>query len=119
MYNWSTDVGELKKDPKKYTIWKLEQMVNFGLNGEKLSKVDLKNNRWLLIFFILRAARPLPSGTCIIGIPKTLIFFLIKKWMHNPYCLFSRKFNSRQGLLPLIFSKVLTVNYFFFIIRTK
>ncbi|HAZ28245.1 MAG TPA: hypothetical protein DCY48_00500 [Candidatus Magasanikbacteria bacterium] len=48
MYNWSTDVGELKKDPKKYTIWKLEQMVNFGLNGEKLSKVDLKKN-WDLL----------------------------------------------------------------------
>lgn len=38
MYNWSTDTTELQKDPIKYAIWKLEQMVNFGLQGEKLSK---------------------------------------------------------------------------------
>lgn len=38
MYNWSTDTTELQKDPEKYAIWKLEQMVNFGLNGEKLNR---------------------------------------------------------------------------------
>ena len=42
MYNWSTDTTELKKDSEKYTIWKLEQMVNFGLQGEKLSQKLLK-----------------------------------------------------------------------------
>ena len=48
MRNWSTDTKELKKDKKKYTIWKLEQMVNFGLGREKLSKKQLKKN-WSLL----------------------------------------------------------------------
>jgi len=38
MYNWSTDTTELKKDPEKYTIWKLEQLIGYGLDGEKLNK---------------------------------------------------------------------------------
>ena len=42
MKNWSTDENQLKKDPEKYAIWKLEQMVNFGLGGEKLSAIALK-----------------------------------------------------------------------------
>ena len=42
MYNWSTDNQELKKDKKKYAIWKIEQMVNFGLGDEKLNEKDLK-----------------------------------------------------------------------------
>lgn len=42
MYNWSVDEKELKKYPEQYTIWKLEQMVNWGLGGEKLDKNDLK-----------------------------------------------------------------------------
>ena len=36
MYNWSTDEEKLKRDPELYAIWKLEQMINFGLGGEKL-----------------------------------------------------------------------------------
>ena len=46
MYNWTVDIKELKKDKKQYAIWKLEQMVNFGLNGKKLNKADLKKY-WL------------------------------------------------------------------------
>jgi len=41
MKNWSVDTRELKKDKEKYAIWKLEQMVNFGLDGEKISRVEL------------------------------------------------------------------------------
>ncbi|MBI2436429.1 MAG: hypothetical protein HYV41_01630 [Candidatus Magasanikbacteria bacterium] len=41
MYNWNTDTTELKKDPEKYAIWKLEQLVNFGLHGEKISRSQL------------------------------------------------------------------------------
>lgn len=41
MYNWSTDTTELKKDKKKHAIWRLEQMVNFGLNGRKIKKNTL------------------------------------------------------------------------------
>lgn len=36
MYNWSTNLTELKKDKEKYAIWKIEQTVNFGLAGRKL-----------------------------------------------------------------------------------
>ena len=42
MYNWSTDIAILKKNPEKYQIWKLEQLINFGLGNEKLSILDLK-----------------------------------------------------------------------------
>lgn len=42
MYNWSTDTKKLSKYPKKYTIWKLEQLINFGLNGKKLDLAELK-----------------------------------------------------------------------------
>lgn len=38
MYNWSTDTTELKKYPEKYAIWKLEQLINYGLDGEKIDK---------------------------------------------------------------------------------
>ena len=43
MHNWSVDVKKLRKNKGKYAIWKLEQMVNFGLNGEKIDKKLLKN----------------------------------------------------------------------------
>ena len=42
MYNWSTDTAELKKDKKKYAVWRLEQTVNFGLDNEKLNRRQLK-----------------------------------------------------------------------------
>lgn len=42
MYNWSVDTKELKKDRKKFAIWRLEQMVNFGLNGKKINREELK-----------------------------------------------------------------------------
>ena len=38
MYNWSTDEKQFKKaDPKGYQIWRLEQAINYGLGGKKLS----------------------------------------------------------------------------------
>ncbi len=42
MYNWSVDEKKLSKDPEKYTIWKLEQLIDYGLNGEKIKESDLK-----------------------------------------------------------------------------
>ena len=42
MYNWSTDERKLKKNTAAYTRWKLEQMVNFGLNGKRLKTAELK-----------------------------------------------------------------------------
>lgn len=42
MYNWNVDTSKLKKNAEKYTIWKLEQSINFGLNGAKLKVNELK-----------------------------------------------------------------------------
>ena len=42
MRNWSTDTTELEKNPEQYAIWKLEQMVNFGLHGKKLKISELR-----------------------------------------------------------------------------
>jgi hypothetical protein len=42
MYNWSVDTRELKKDKKKFAIWRLEQLVNWGLGSEKLNDFLLR-----------------------------------------------------------------------------
>lgn len=39
MYNWSTDEDYLKKFPEEYEKWRLLQLINYGLDGEK---IDLK-----------------------------------------------------------------------------
>ncbi|PJA41258.1 hypothetical protein CO178_00610 [candidate division WWE3 bacterium CG_4_9_14_3_um_filter_34_6] len=42
MKNWSTNTKRLKKNLNDYAIWKLEQKINFGLDGEKLPEKDLR-----------------------------------------------------------------------------
>ena len=42
MYNWNTDTSNWNKKSDSYQIWRLEQLINFGLNGEKL---DLKSTK--------------------------------------------------------------------------
>ena len=42
MKNWSTDTKKLKKNKDKFAIWKLEQLVNFGLGKEKIKRSELK-----------------------------------------------------------------------------
>ena len=42
MKNWSTDIKRLEKDTQKHTIWKLEQLINFGLDGKKLPEKNLR-----------------------------------------------------------------------------
>lgn len=42
MHNWSTDENSLKKNPEAHVIWKIEQQVNFGLDGKRLKISDLK-----------------------------------------------------------------------------
>lgn len=44
MYNWSVDTDYLKKFSKKYKIWRLEQLINFGLGREKLNQEELIKN---------------------------------------------------------------------------
>lgn len=39
MYNWSVDEKKFKKEnPEGYKIWRLEQMINYGQVGEKISE---------------------------------------------------------------------------------
>lgn len=42
MRNWSVNTKELKKNRKQYAVWRLEQTANFGLDGGKISKQELK-----------------------------------------------------------------------------
>ncbi len=43
MINWSTDEKMFKKKyPKDYRLWRLVQLINFGLDGEKLDKKEVK-----------------------------------------------------------------------------
>lgn len=42
MYNWNTDTKKWNKKSSSYQIWRLEQLINYGLNGEKLDIKQLK-----------------------------------------------------------------------------
>lgn len=42
MKNWSTNTKKLRGNKDKFAIWKLEQMVNFGLGKKKIKKSELK-----------------------------------------------------------------------------
>jgi len=43
MRNWSTDTQRLMEDPEKYSVWQLEQQLNFGLQeGEKIDRTILE-----------------------------------------------------------------------------
>lgn len=42
MKNWSTNTANLKKNKDKFAIWKLEQLVNFGLGKKKIKRKELK-----------------------------------------------------------------------------
>lgn len=41
MYNWNTNISNWDKKSDTFQIWKLEQLVNFGLNGEKINREAL------------------------------------------------------------------------------
>ncbi len=44
MWNWSTDEKTFKKKyPKEYRLWRLVQLINYGLDeGEKLDREEVK-----------------------------------------------------------------------------
>jgi len=43
MFNWSVDEDYFrKKDPRAYEVWYLLQLINYGLDGEKLSRKKLR-----------------------------------------------------------------------------
>lgn len=42
MINWSVDEKRFKKEnPKEYKLWRLTQLINYGLDGEKLDKKEV------------------------------------------------------------------------------
>lgn len=41
MYNWNTDTTQLEKNPEKYVIWKLEQLIKLK-EAQRLEKDILK-----------------------------------------------------------------------------
>jgi hypothetical protein len=43
MHNWSVDEKKFKLDhPKEYRLWCLTQLINYGLDGEKLDREEVK-----------------------------------------------------------------------------
>ena len=42
--HWSVDTTELEKDPRAFSIWKLEQAVNFGIRDAKISGAELREH---------------------------------------------------------------------------
>ncbi|HLC69666.1 MAG TPA: hypothetical protein VJH75_01315 [Patescibacteria group bacterium] len=44
MNNWTVDIKQLKKHKEQYIHWRLEQLVNFGLGGEKINAKSLKTH---------------------------------------------------------------------------
>ncbi|MDP2649491.1 MAG: hypothetical protein Q8P10_01465 [bacterium] len=45
MYNWSSDFKNIDKKSEEFTIFSLEQAINFGLKNTKISK-DLLKKYW-------------------------------------------------------------------------
>lgn len=44
MHNWSVDENYLKRFPKQYLLWKLEQQISYGLDKDKLDKKQVMAN---------------------------------------------------------------------------
>ena len=43
MYNWSVNEKKFKKEnPEGYRLWRLVQLINYGLDGEKLDREEVK-----------------------------------------------------------------------------
>jgi hypothetical protein len=49
MYNWSTDTTRIAKNSTTYEKFKLENMINFGLNNGKISLKLLKKHWDILV----------------------------------------------------------------------
>lgn len=42
MFNWSTDEEKLKKEnPRAWRLWRITQLIDYGLDGEKLKKSEI------------------------------------------------------------------------------
>jgi hypothetical protein len=74
MINWNTDEKKFKKlHPRQYNLWRLVQLINFGLDGEKLDEKEVRD-AWTKIKDRLNPDKK-----------KVLEFFLWnKKWRREP-----------------------------------
>ncbi len=74
MINWNADEEELKKNyPKEYRFWRMTQLINYGLDGEKLDEQEV------------RSAWPRIKAQLAPDKRKTLEFLLWnKKWRREP-----------------------------------
>ena len=74
MINWNTDEKTFKKfHPEEYKLWRLTQLINYGLDGETLSEKEVRL-AWPSIKDRLNPDRR-----------KVLEFFLWnKKWRKEP-----------------------------------
>ena len=44
MINWSIDEKKFKNEnPEEYRLWRLTQLINYGLDGEKLDESEVKH----------------------------------------------------------------------------
>lgn len=72
MYNWSVDEEKFKRqNPKEYKLWRLTQLINYGLDGEKLDREEVK------------AAWPKIKDRLDPDKKKTIEFFLWGKMWHK------------------------------------
>jgi len=46
--NWSTDTSRLEKNKTAFAVWRLEQLINFGLEGEKIDIKELRTHWGIL-----------------------------------------------------------------------
>ena len=74
LWHWSTDVKRFKKEnPRGFRLWRLEQLINFSLSREKISKKEIRNfwpklkerldaeGKRLVEFFLWKKAYSLPA----------------------------------------------------------
>ena len=46
MKNWSVDENYMKKFPKAYELWKLEQLLAYGFDEEDKFEIDKIKKNW-------------------------------------------------------------------------
>lgn len=80
MLNWNTDEKKFKKRyPREYKLWRLTQLINYGLDGEKLDEKEI------------RVAWPKIKNRLDPDRRKVLEFFIWhKKWRKEPGLAFDR-----------------------------
>ncbi|MBM3208884.1 hypothetical protein FJZ40_01125 [Candidatus Shapirobacteria bacterium] len=73
VWHWSVDVKKFQKEnPRAFRLWRLEQLINYGPQGEKLSRKEIRKywrelkeridpeEKRLIEFFLWRKVYSLP-----------------------------------------------------------